>query len=417
MKVLILDDENSKATKVKELLEKKCEIDSSCIDIVPSISDAVGKMVTTIYDLLITDMRIPDTYGSQVMEDGGLKIIQIIHEEGRILAPRNIIVLTAHRELQEKYKADIEKKSFDIIVFDDSSEEWKDKIIDKLTYLQRIEVSPGPQRKYMYDVAILTAVPREQRAVQKLGEWKRVSIEGDSTIYYETEWKNEKNTLSIVTTKLPQMGMVAAATVSMKLIANFVPRYIIMPGIAAGVKSEYEFGDIIIPREVKDYCSGKYSTPSNKQEREEAKKNPLKFFVPTASSISTDEDIFNSAMDNYEVELQRIHKAWPGHEMYKEPNIRSGYMASGDSVVQNDEVVKTMITNHLRQADGLDMEAYGMYYAARQSLTPKPIPICMKAISDFADKEKSDAHQDYAAYISANFMKYFVLNVLPNREK
>lgn len=417
MKILILDDENFKATKVKELLENKCKMTSSCVDIVPSISDAVGKMVTTLYDLLITDMRIPDTYGSQVMEDGGLKIIQVIHGDNRILAPRNIIVLTAHKELQEKYKEEIERKSFDIIVFDDSSEEWKEKIIDKINYLQRIETSPEPQRKYMYDIAILTAVPREQQAVQKLGEWRRVSIEGDSTIYYETEWKNEKGTLSIVTTKLPQMGMVAAATVSMKLITNFVPRYIIMPGIAAGVKSEYEFGDIIIPREVKDYCSGKYTTPSNKQEREEARKNPLKFFVPTASSISTDEDIFNSVMDNYELELQRIHNAWSGHELYKVPSIRKGYMASGDSVVQNDEVVKIMVTNHLRQADGLDMEAYGMYYAARQSLTPKPIPICMKAISDFADKEKSDAHQDYAAYVSANFMKYFVMNVLPKREQ
>ena len=415
MKVLILDDENSKATKVKELLEKECKIASSCVDIVPSISDAVGNMVTTLYDLLISDMRIPNTYGSLVMEDGGLKIIQVIHGDSRILAPQNIIVLTAHKELQEKYKEDVKRKSFDIIVFDDSSEEWKEKIVDKLTYLQRVEISPEPKRKYKYDVAILTAVPREQQAVQKLGEWKRVSIEGDSTIYYETEWKNEKGTLSIVTTKLPQMGMVAASTISMKLITNFIPRYIIMPGIAAGVKSEYEFGDIIIPREVKDYCSGKYTTPSNKQERAEAKKNPLKFFVPTASSIPTDEDIYNSAMDNYELELQKIHKAWPGHEIYKVPSIRSGYMASGDSVVQNDEVVKTMITNHLRQADGLDMEAYGMYYAARQSLTPKPIPICMKAISDFADKEKSDAHQDYAAYISANFMKYFVLNILPKR--
>ena len=414
MKILILDDENTKATKVKYMLKEKCKLDSDCVDIVPSISDAVGKMIFTIYDLFITDMRVPDSYGSHTIEDGGLKIIQAIHQDSRILAPRNIIVLTAHKELQDKYRVEIEKKSFDIVVFDDSSEEWKEKIVDKLTYLQRVEISPKQKRKYIYDVAILTAVSREKQAVHNLGKWKRISIEGDSTIYYESEWENQNKKLSIVTTNLPQMGMVAAATISMKLIENFVPKYIIMPGIAAGVKTEYEFGDIIIPREVKDYCSGKYATPTSKQEKEEAKKNPLKFFVPTASSIPTDEDIFNNAMDNYELELQRIHKSWPGHEIYKVPSIRTGYMASGDSVVQNDEVVKIMITNHLRQADSLDMEAYGMYYAARQSLAPKPFPICMKAISDFADKEKSDKHQDYAAYVRANFMRYFVLNVLSN---
>ena len=38
--------------------------------------------------------------------------------------------------------------------------------------------------------------------------------------------------------------------------------------------------------------------------------------------------------------------------------------------------------------------------------------ICMKAISDFADKEKSDEHQAYAAYISAQFARFFVQEIL-----
>ena len=207
MKILILDDENTKATKVKYMLKEKCKLDSDCVDIVPSISDAVGKMIFTIYDLFITDMRVPDSYGSHTIEDGGLKIIQAIHQDSRILAPRNIIVLTAHKELQDKYRVEIEKKSFDIVVFDDSSEEWKEKIVDKLTYLQRVEISPKQKRKYIYDVAILTAVSREKQAVHNLGKWKRISIEGDSTIYYESEWENQNKKLSIVTTNLPQMGM------------------------------------------------------------------------------------------------------------------------------------------------------------------------------------------------------------------
>lgn len=412
MKVLILEDINQKATKVKETLILRCMLNEKNIDVVPSINDAVGKMLHTIYDLFITDMRVPIVYGNECIEDGGVEIIKTIHNDGRILAPHNVVVLTAHEELKEKYKMEIEKKSFDIIVFDDSSEEWKEKIVDKIQYLQRVECSPRPKRTYTYDIAILTAVQKEQQAVNKLGQWKRVSIEGDSTIYYETIWEEKGKSYQIVTTNLPQMGMVSATAISMKMIENFTPRYIIMPGIAAGIKSDYEFGDIIVPREVKDYCSGKYTTPLSEKEKREAKVNPLKFFVPTASSIPTDEDVFNAATDNYEDELLRIHKNWPGHEKYRVPKIRTGYMASGDSVIQNETVVKIMIKDHLRQADGLDMEAYGMYYAARQCLTPKPIPLCMKAISDFADKEKSDEHQDYAAYMSANFMKYFVLNVL-----
>ena len=175
-------------------------------------------------------------------------------------------------------------------------------------------------------------------------------------------------------------------------------------------KKEYEFGDIILPREVKDYCSGKYTTPTEGEE--EAQLNPLSYFVPTATSISTDADIVNLASQDFSDILSAIHRKWPQNTKYRIPSVRTGYMASGDSVVQNKAVIDIMIKNHLRQADGLDMEAYGVYFAAQQAVMPKPIPICMKAISDFADKKKSDEHQAYAAYTSAQFTKYFVQEIL-----
>ena len=66
----------------------------------------------------------------------------------------------------KEMEAMIKEYRFALPTFCDfTPEEWKEKIIDKLTYLQRIEISPGAQRKYMYDVAVLTAVPREQKAV------------------------------------------------------------------------------------------------------------------------------------------------------------------------------------------------------------------------------------------------------------
>ena len=44
------------------------------------------------------------------------------------------------------------------------------------------------------------------------------------------------------------MGMCAASTLTMKLIENFHPRYIVMTGIAAGVKDgdNINLGDILI---------------------------------------------------------------------------------------------------------------------------------------------------------------------------
>lgn len=411
MKVLIVEDENSKALQVKKTIVEGTQMTNNDVDVVPSINDAIAKMSTEKYQFLIADMCIPSVYGEKIEEDGGLQLIKIITTESRIMKPADIIVLTSHVEMVKKYKGEIEKKTFNMITYDSSSEEWKQKIIDRLVYIMSYVSSPKGGRGYQYDVAIITAVPVEKEAVKTLSQdWEIKTVEGDSAIYYETEWESKGTSKKIIFTSMTQMGMVAAATLTTKVIYNFCPKYIIMPGIAGGVKGEYEFGDIIIPREVKDYCSGKYTTPLN--DTGESEKDPLKYFVPTATSISTDPDIVNIVTQDFSEELNSIHKKWPQNAQYRAPSIRTGYMASGDSVVQNAKVIDMMIKNHLRQADGLDMETYGVYYAAQQAIMPKPVSICMKAISDFADKEKSDEHQAYAAYISAQFVKYFVQEIL-----
>ncbi len=411
MKVLIVDDENKKAQMIKSLFISSGKINEDSIDVAPSIYAAIEKMLTHRYQLMIVDMCLPSAFGSKLEEDGGLHLLKAIKTNKQIAVPVDIIVLTSHSELIEKYKKEIEKESFVIINYDDSSEEWKNKLMDKFEYILRYDGAPKEKRKYLYDVAIITAIPVEKDAVHKLSdEWEKVEIEGDSTIYYHTQWKKDGKNIKVITTSLTQMGMVSATAITSKMIYNFAPRYIVMTGIAGGVKEEYEFGDIIIPKEVKDYCSGKYTTPNGEEQL--SKENPLKYFVPTAASISTNFDITNKMSGNFEEELRRIHKGWIYANKYKIPSLRTGYMASGDSVVQNSAVIDIMIKNHLRQADGLDMEAYGVYYAAEQAISPKPVPICIKSISDFANKEKSDDHQAYAAYTSAQFAKYFVMTLI-----
>ena len=411
MKVLIVEDDNNKAQQVKNAITEGTGVNKENVDVVPGINEAIQKMLNEKYQFMIADMCIPNVYGEKIEEDGGLQLIKVITQDKRVLKPADIVVLTAHEGMIEKYRDKIEKESFSMIAYDSSSEEWKRRIRDRLVYILSYDTSPNKKRDYEYDVAIITAVQVEKEAVLKLSEnWGVKPVEGDSAIYYETEWECNGRNKKIIATSLTQMGMVAAATLTTKIVYNFSPRYIIMPGIAGGVKGEYEFGDIILPREVKDYCSGKYTTPSSGEEA--ANINPLDFFVPTATSISTDADIINKASQDFDKILGEIHKKWPQNDKYKSPRIRTGYMASGDSVVQNEAVIDMMIKNHLRQADGLDMEAYGVYYAAQQAIMPKPIPICMKAISDFADKKKSDEHQAYAAYTSAQFTKYFVQEIL-----
>lgn len=411
MKILIVDDENKKASEVKKVCKATGDVVDSDISIVPGILEAIERMREVQYQLVIADMCLPETYGSDLIEKGGLDLIRFLNQDKRVYSPNEIIVLSSYEDLVEKYSNEIKKESFDIIHYDDSSLEWREKISDKLKYLHRYEMSPKADRSYGCDVALLTAIPVEKKAIEELSEkWEKVIIPGDSTVYYKTKWENGRREIKVISTSLTQMGMVAAATVTSKLIYTFAPRYIIMSGIAAGVKEKYNIGDIIVPKGVKDYCSGKFCTPKRKSQ--DAANNPFEFFVPTASSIPTDADIINMVSESYEDELSLIYNKYKNKTKYSIPQIRTGDMATGDSVIQNSKIIEVMINRFLRQADGIDMEAYGMYYASQQAINPKPIPICMKAISDFANKEKSDEHQEYAAFISAQFVKTFVTETL-----
>jgi len=59
------------------------------------------------------------------------------------------------------------------------------------------------------------------------------------------------------------------------------------------------------------------------------------------------------------------------------------------------------------------MESYSVAYSAQNSKQPQPKAIIIKSICDFADNEKSDQYQKFAAYTSSGYAKYLLENHLP----
>ncbi|MNU11754.1 hypothetical protein D3C72_2598600 [compost metagenome] len=54
------------------------------------------------------------------------------------------------------------------------------------------------------------------------------------------------------------------------------------------------------------------------------------------------------------------------------------------------------------------MEAYGVFAAAHEAPHPQPKVIVLKSVCDFANPEKNDSYQEYAAYTSAQAFKLLV---------
>lgn len=254
-------------------------------------------------------------------------------------------------------------------------------------------------QKYQTDVALLSVTTTEFNAVMHFHQWSARTRPGDDQIYDVAEFARDGRQRSLVHAKIPDMGMTAAATTAMKVIHAFRPRYLIMVGIAAGiVKEELEdqrYGDVIVPDVVWNYSAGKFVSTS---------KASITFgslgFLPRSMAEPIPEEIIPYLRQAVESPDNPCHAY-------------IGPMACGSTVVANIELVEKQIYTQYRHTAGLDMESYAVVYAANHADAPRPAPIIVKSVCDFATSEKSDDYQRFAAYSSCEFARFLYERILP----
>ena len=246
--------------------------------------------------------------------------------------------------------------------------------------------------EYDYYVALITVTETEEAGLRHMyDDWKMLHVEGDEQKYYETSFTRNGEKHKIVTAKSGEMGMTAAGVLTMKMISLFRPKFVIMVGIAAGIayKNNVDqiYGDVVAADVVWDYSSGKFVS---------SKRGNVQFggvgFIPRPHFVNTDESI-----------LEAVRQAMASDE--NECHVHIGPMACGSTVVANSEVVEKQIHSQYNDTAALDMESYAVMYAVKEAPLPKPKALVLKSVCDYADEEKSDQYQKFAAYNSALFAK------------
>lgn len=81
-------------------------------------------------------------------------------------------------------------------------------------------------------------------------------------------------------------------------------------------------------------------------------------------------------------------------------------------MLQDSAIVADILSQH-RKTIGIEMESYGVFVAASEAVSPQPRVFSIKSVCDFADEEKNDNHQGYAAYTSAAAVKLLLERFLP----
>lgn len=416
IQILVVEDNEHKQSNIKQIILDNSNIKDNDLQIVSCIKDAKKLLYKNYYDLLILDLVLPIETGLEANAKNGVQFLEDIHSSPMIKPPIHIVGLSGFSDMVEEYHEQFSKKLWNLIDYRADSTAWHDQLKTIIFHLvkTRQRFIQSSVKKHSYDVAIITALPHpEFEAILRLNncKWEPLEVENDFITYYKSTFIEGSITKTIIAATADQMGMTAASHLSTKMILYFKPQYLIMSGIAAGIKDRgLGYGDILVAEQSWDYGSGKIVELDKTTESELA---DIKF-LPDTRDIQLSADL-KAKISNFKLAkgaiLDNIQNQWQGDTPNTKLQIHLGPIGSGSYVISSDSTLKD-IKEHQRKLLGVEMETFGVYYAAEHSPEPKTKALSVKSVSDFGDGKKNDKFQKYAAYTSANFIYQFIMTEL-----
>lgn len=401
--ILIVEDNTDKARKVKDFinnlpLSKKCNV-----TIVTDFVGAKSSLKSGSFDVLILDLLIPRSFGDQPSCDNGRRLLtDLFNKAEKYKKPNTIIGLTSYNELIPENKTFFEQHLTFLFSFNDLT--WEKIVGDRLIYLQATKSGNILEHHsgLKFDIAFVAALHSpELDNVRDLSlNWDHFQVENDPVNYYRATMQAGEKRLNLICAAPSEMGMSASATLTTKIKSIFNPRIIFMVGICAGVEGKVKIGDTIVADPAFDYNFGRIIESDEGEESLLADVRQLRIeerILNELRHFGEDEQFFTS-----------LRSAYKGNKTDTIPNLLIGPIGSGSSVVANNKVIEKIVTNGHRKLLGIDMETYGVYYAAQKTLTPSGPVVSIKTVCDFANKEKHKDFQDFCAYLSANICLEYI---------
>jgi nucleoside phosphorylase len=402
VKILIVEDNSEKLQKITQVLLR---VEGINIESIISVSDARNaqlKLIDTSYDLLILDIAIPGRIDQEVEANGGVKLLEEVMTRDRFKVPDHIVGITAYPEILTAVRERFSLRLLTIVFYDPNSDEWERSLEFRARHLVQSKQAQKSaiEQEYLSYLAVVCALesPELEAVLRLKWQWQQIQVPGDPTIYHHGQFQKDNETKHVYAAAAPRMGMPAASILAMKMISAFRPHYIAMTGIAAGIPDKARFGDVIVADPSWDWGSGKW-TLKNDELSFSADQHQLHFTPELRRKFNL--------MASDKVALSRIKESWPADKPSHDLNIKVGPLASGAAVLADGSLVE-MIKHHQRKVLGVDMETYGVFAAAEEASTPRPEAFSMKSVVDFGDPTKDDKFQKYAAFSSAEALRYFV---------
>jgi nucleoside phosphorylase/CheY-like chemotaxis protein len=404
LRVLVVDDDAGKVQRITRALSDIEGFSLTAVTHETNMHSAKVRLEQTGYDLMILDIAIPSRVDQEVVRDGGIKLLDEIVERDRYKKPNHVIGITAYPDIYQAAAELFSQRLLTIVHFDPTSDEWIAPLRARVKHIIAAKADLQTNvEEYKSYLAITCALESpELSSIRQLGwGWEQIHIPTDDTIYYRGEFERLGERRVVYAAAAARMGMPAAAILAMKMIWTFRPKYLAMAGITAGISGKTKLGDIIVADPSWDYGNGKWMVDKGVQS-----------FMPAPHQVSLTPALRGKfkLMGADVATLANIKANWVGEKPDHELSLLVGPVASGASVLADGSTAERIKTQQHREVLGIEMETYGIFAAAEEATEPRPTVFSMKSVVDFADGNKDDRYQKYAAFTSAQALKHFVEN-------
>lgn len=398
IKILIVDDTLQRYGPAVEQLETE-GVPRSSIKMLTSSNEALDELKTNKYDLLVLDILIPAWPDGEPDHQNSLDLLFAVMNDPEVIKPNSIVGITADQNAADEALPEFQENTWTIVSYSAVSEGWVGKIINCVKYLKEKSNSTEPAT-YDYDLAIVCALPTpELEQITRLPwEWSSSKPMDDTTFFKEGAVCVDGKTYKVAALHATRMGMVSSAVTVTKVIHKLRPKVLAMTGICAGHKSKAKLGDVLVVDPAWDFQSGKISSVGGKPKMEFSPHQiPISAFLRSRfEQLANDRQLVSDITSEF------------GSDAPSGFNLRIGPVASGGAVLADGKIIDDVRQLQNRDLLGIEMETYGVYAAAQQSSFPQPKFLALKGVCDYADKDKHDGTQRFAAFASARVLERFV---------
>lgn len=401
MKVLIVEDQSAKLARITAIL-RECGLSvEHDVEYTGDVNTARSRMLLERYDLLILDIALPHAADSVVRADAGLDLLDEVIKRPQYKTPQHILGLTGNTEALAIAREKFDEEMLTLAWYEPSQAEWGERLGRKVRQLISAERAlRSDPVNFSSRIAIVCALEDELDGLLRIREWNwQVHEEPrDASIYHRGEIEKNGRQHVVFAGAVSRMGMPAAAVLSTKMIHHFRPQYLAMTGVTAGMRDDTQLGDVIAADPCWDGGSGKW-----------VNRGGVPHFLPAPHQITMATDLVYKLrrLKLDRALLDEIRSEWPAAQPQVPLSVHIGPVASGAAVLA-DGGTRDRLRDQNRKLLGIEMETYGMYIAAAEATTPRPLPFSMKAVVDFADGAKDDRFREYSIYTSSQVFRHFV---------